>query len=49
MAFLQRFQNYGSARAPVVYYVFDLVVLAGREMRETLETHRELEQKVLPK
>ena len=44
-------QNYGSATAPVVYYVFDVMVLAGRDvMRETLEARRELlEQKVLPK
>ena len=44
-------QNYGSAAAPVVYYVFDVMVLAGRDvMRETLETRRELlERKVLPK
>ena len=44
-------QNYGSAPAPVIYYVFDVMVLAGRDvMREPLETRRELlEQKVLPK
>ena len=31
-------QNYGSAPAPVVYYVFDVLVLAGRDvMREPLE------------
>ena len=44
-------QNYGSAPAPVIYYVFDVMVLAGRDvMRETLETRRELlEQRVLPK
>ncbi len=31
-------QNYGSAAAPVVYYVFDVMVLAGRDvMREPLE------------
>jgi bifunctional non-homologous end joining protein LigD len=43
-------QNYGSAPAPVVYYVFDLMVLGGRDvMREALEQRRELlEQKVLP-
>lgn len=30
-------QNYGSATAPVVYYVFDVMVLAGRDvMREPL-------------
>jgi bifunctional non-homologous end joining protein LigD len=44
-------QNYGSAAAPVIYYVFDVMVLAGRDvMREPLEKRRELlEQKVLPK
>ncbi|HXK40164.1 MAG TPA: hypothetical protein VJ837_05005 [Candidatus Paceibacterota bacterium] len=44
-------QNYGSAAAPVLYYVFDVMVLAGRDvMREPLEKRRELlEQKVLPK
>jgi ATP-dependent DNA ligase len=44
-------QNYGPAPAPVLYYVFDVMVLAGRNvMREPLEKRRELlEQKVLPK
>lgn len=44
-------QNYGSATAPVIYYVVDVMVLAGRDvMREPLEKRRELlEQKVLPK
>jgi bifunctional non-homologous end joining protein LigD len=44
-------QNYGSAPAPVVYYVFDVMVLAGRDvMREPLEKRRELlERKVVPK
>jgi bifunctional non-homologous end joining protein LigD len=44
-------QNYGSAPAPVIYYVFDVMVLAGRDvMREPLEKRRALlEQKVLPK
>ena len=44
-------QNYGSAAAPVIYYVFDVMVLAGRDVtREPLEKRRELlEQKVLPK
>jgi bifunctional non-homologous end joining protein LigD len=36
-------QNYGSAKAPVFYYVFDLMVLAGKDvMAETLDRHREL-------
>ena len=44
-------QNYGSAAAPVVYYVFDVMVLAGRDvMREPLQKRRDLlEQKILPK
>src|SRR5215207_6167062 len=44
-------QNYGSVRAPVVYYVFDVMVLAGVDVRrEPLEKRRQLlEKKVLPK
>ena len=44
-------QNYGSAPAPVVYYVFDVMVVAGQNvMREPLQKRRELlEKKVLPK
>ena len=44
-------QNYGSSKAPVLYFVFDVMVLAGRDvMRETLETRRDLlEKKILPK
>ena len=44
-------QNYGSAPAPVVYYVFDVMMLAGRDvMREPLEKRRVLlEKHVLPK
>jgi bifunctional non-homologous end joining protein LigD len=44
-------QNYGSAKAPVFYYVFDLMMIAGRDvMGETLDARRELlETKVLPK
>ena len=44
-------QNYGSAAAPVIYYVFDVMVLGGRDvMRDPLEKRRELlERKVLPK
>ena len=43
-------QNHGSAAAAVIYYVFDVMVLAGRDvMREPLERRRKLlEQKVLP-
>ena len=44
-------QNYGSSKAPVLYFVFDVMVLAGRDvMREPLEVRRELlEKKILPK
>jgi bifunctional non-homologous end joining protein LigD len=44
-------QNFGAAAATVVYYVFDLAVLAGKDiMSEPLERRRRLlEQKVLPK
>lgn len=42
-------QNYGSAPAPVVYYVFDVMVLSGQNvMREPLQKRRDLlEKKVL--
>jgi bifunctional non-homologous end joining protein LigD len=44
-------QNYGSAPAPVVFYVFDVLVLSGKDLRrEPLQKRRELlEKKVLPK
>jgi bifunctional non-homologous end joining protein LigD len=44
-------QNYGGASVPVVYYVFDVMILGGRDvMREPLEVRRELlENKILPK
>ncbi len=44
-------QNYGSAGAPLHFYVFDLLVLEGRDVtKETLETRRRLlEKHVLPK
>lgn len=44
-------QNYGSSKAPVLYFVFDVMVLAGRVvMHEPLEARRELlEKKILPK
>jgi DNA ligase D-like protein (predicted ligase) len=44
-------QNYGSSPAAVVYYVFDVMVLAGRDvMREPLATRRRLlERKVMPR
>jgi bifunctional non-homologous end joining protein LigD len=44
-------QNYGSAGAPLHFYVFDLLVLEGCDVsNETLETRRGLlEKRVLPK
>jgi ATP-dependent DNA ligase len=44
-------QNYGSAPGPVVYYVFDVMVLAAPNvMSERLQKRRErLEKRVLPK
>ena len=44
-------QNFGSGSAPVVYYVFDVMILRGRDvMQEPLDVRRELlEKKVLPK
>jgi DNA ligase D-like protein (predicted ligase) len=44
-------QNYGSAPGPVVFYVFDVMVLAGKDlMSEHLEKRQKLlETKVLPK
>jgi len=44
-------QNYGSAQAPVVYCVLDVLVLSGKDLRrEPLERRREiLEKKVLPR
>jgi bifunctional non-homologous end joining protein LigD len=44
-------QNYGSAKAPVVYFVFDVMMLAGQDvMNQPLtERRRLLERKVLPR
>ena len=44
-------QNYDSSKAQLIYYVFDALIVAGRDvMRETLNARRELlEKKVLPK
>ena len=44
-------QNYGASKAPVLYFVFDVMVLAGRDvMREPLVSRRALlEGRVLPK
>ena len=48
---LNALQNYASAETTIVYYVFDLLVLAGRDVRgEPLEARRELlERRVLTK
>jgi ATP-dependent DNA ligase len=44
-------QNYGSSHAPLLYYAFDLMILAGRDvMAETLDARRALlEDHVLPR
>jgi len=44
-------QNYGSSKAPLVYYVFDVMVLAGRDLTaEKLNRRRELlEENVMPR
>ncbi len=44
-------QNYGAMPAQVMYYVFDVMVLAGRDVKnESLDRRRELlEKRVLPK
>ena len=39
-------QNYGSSKAPVLYSVFDVIVIVGRDvMREPLEIRRALLKK----
>jgi bifunctional non-homologous end joining protein LigD len=44
-------QNHGPSPAPVVYYVFDVMIFAGKDVtnRSLDERRRLLEQKVLPK
>jgi ATP-dependent DNA ligase len=44
-------QNYGSSNVPIFYFAFDLLMLAGRDLRsETLDTRRELlKAKILSK
>ena len=44
-------QNHGSSRAPILFFVFDIVMLAGRDLRgESMTTRREvLVRRVLPK
>jgi bifunctional non-homologous end joining protein LigD len=44
-------QNYSSPKIPIIYYVFDVMVLAGRDVKaDTLEARRKLlERNVLPK
>jgi bifunctional non-homologous end joining protein LigD len=44
-------QNGGSSTVPILYFVFDVIVLSGRDVsRETLEARRALlEKRILPK
>ena len=44
-------QNYGNSTGPLIYFVFDVLVLAGRDLKgEPLEIRRGLlEKKVMPK
>src|ERR1700733_10478078 len=44
-------QNYGSSKANLIYYIFDVMVLAGKDvMEEPLGTRRKLlEKNLLPK
>jgi ATP-dependent DNA ligase len=44
-------QNYGNSTGPLLFFLFDLLVLSGRDLKdETLETRRGfLEKKVMPK
>jgi DNA ligase D-like protein (predicted ligase) len=44
-------QNHGGAGAPILFYIFDVMVLAGKDlMREPLDARRDLlERKVLPR
>ncbi len=44
-------QNYGSSGGPLVFFVFDVLILAGRDVRkEPLSARRNLlEEKILPK
>jgi ATP-dependent DNA ligase len=43
-------QNYGSSQTPIIFYLFDVMVLAGHDLcAETLEQRRQLlEEKILP-
>ena len=44
-------QNYGSASTPILYFVFDVMVFEGRDVKtETLDSRRELlERRIVPK
>jgi DNA ligase D-like protein (predicted ligase) len=44
-------QNYGNSSGPLLFFIFDLLVLSGRDLKEEpLETRRDLlEKKVMPK
>jgi len=38
-------QNYGSGKTPILYYVFDVMILSGRDLvSESLVNHREVLQ-----
>ena len=43
-------QNYGSSQQPLIYYIFDVLILAGKDvMSETLDVRRGLlERQILP-
>jgi bifunctional non-homologous end joining protein LigD len=44
-------QNYGNSSGPLLFFIFDLLVLSGRDLKEEpLETRRDLlEKRVMPK
>jgi hypothetical protein len=44
-------QNYGSASTPILYFIFDVMVFEGRDVKtETLDSRRKLlEQRIVPK
>lgn len=44
-------QNYGSSKAPLIYYIFDVLVLGGQDvMGETLDSRRALlEKNIMPR
>jgi bifunctional non-homologous end joining protein LigD len=43
-------RNYGNSTGPLVYFIFDVLVLSGKDLKkETLEARRRLSEKVMPK